>query len=193
MLLTSHCLKDRRCGLLDFVFRPRKAGAGATRDEERLAQLEGELYDPDGFIGEVIDDTGIGFRVKAKVAKQRAQKLERPEPAQGPGRPDPSGQNPDFGAARDQEGADERSESSDEDTANPDSAPLGGRESGGSLPTPPPIPQRRAAIGATLEAGEDGGGQGCTVANVGLPICRRRNVVFITNGEGWILRSVSAC
>ena len=77
---TFHCafdesLKDRRCGLLDFVLRPRKARAGATRDEERLAQLEGELYDPDGFIDDVIDDTGNGFRVKAKVAKQRAQKL----------------------------------------------------------------------------------------------------------------------
>ena len=36
---TFHCafdesLKDRRCGLLDFVLRPRKAGAGASRDEE---------------------------------------------------------------------------------------------------------------------------------------------------------------
>ena len=55
---TFHCafddsLKDRRCGLLDFVLRPRKAGAGATRDEERLAQLEEELYDPDGFIDDV--------------------------------------------------------------------------------------------------------------------------------------------
>ena len=32
---------------------------------------------------------------------------------------------------------------------------MGGRESGGSLPTPPPIPQRRAAIGAIQELSED--------------------------------------
>ena len=48
--------------------------------------------------------------MKAKAAKQRAQKFERPEPAQGPGKSDPSGQIPDFGAARNQDGADERSE-----------------------------------------------------------------------------------
>ena len=112
--------------MLDFVLCPRKAGAGATRDEERLARLEGELYDPDGFIDDVIDDTGNGFRVKAKAAKQRAQKSERPEPEQEPGKSDPSGQIPDFGAARNQEGADERSESSDGDTVNLESASLRG-------------------------------------------------------------------
>ena len=46
----------------------------------------------------------------AKTAKQRAQKFERPEPEQGPG----------------EEAVDEQLESSDKDTANQDSAPLGG-------------------------------------------------------------------
>ena len=58
----------------------------------------------------------------AKTAKQRAQKFDRPEPEQGPGK----------------EAVDEQLESSDKDTANPDSAPLGGRGSGGSMPIPPP-------------------------------------------------------
>ena len=64
--------------------------------------------------------------MKAKAAKQRTRKFKRPEPAQGPGKSDPSGQIPDFGAARNQEGADERSESGDGDTVNLESAPLRG-------------------------------------------------------------------
>ena len=38
-------LEGRRCALRDFDLRERKAGTGANRDEERLAQLERELYD----------------------------------------------------------------------------------------------------------------------------------------------------
>jgi hypothetical protein len=77
---THHCafdesLKERRCGSLDFVLRPRKAGPGATRDEERIARLEGELYDPDGnLIDDIIDDVGEGFRVKAKSVRGAAKK-----------------------------------------------------------------------------------------------------------------------
>ena len=85
MRTTFHCafdesLKDRRCGLLDFVLRPRKAGPGATRDEERIARLEGELYDLDGgLLDDIIDDTLDGFRMKAKTAGQ--QKRPSPQPA----------------------------------------------------------------------------------------------------------------
>jgi len=37
-------LVGRRCWLRDFTLRQSKAGPGATRDEERLANLERELY-----------------------------------------------------------------------------------------------------------------------------------------------------
>jgi hypothetical protein len=62
--------------LLDFVLRPRKAGPGATRDEERIARLEGELYDLDGgLLDDNIDDTLDGFRMKAKTAGQPCRRL----------------------------------------------------------------------------------------------------------------------
>ena len=58
--------------MLDFVLRPRKAGPGATRDEERIARPEGELYDLDGgLLDDIIDDTLDGFRMKAKTAGQQ--------------------------------------------------------------------------------------------------------------------------
>ena len=38
-------LDGRRCALRDFDLRECKAGAGATRDEERLAKLERKLYE----------------------------------------------------------------------------------------------------------------------------------------------------
>ena len=48
---TFHCsfdesLEGRRCALRDFDLRQAKAGPGATQDEERLAKLERDLYDP---------------------------------------------------------------------------------------------------------------------------------------------------
>jgi hypothetical protein len=47
-----HCsfdesLEGRRCALRDFDLRQRKAGPGSSKDEERLALLERELYDTD--------------------------------------------------------------------------------------------------------------------------------------------------
>ena len=47
---TYHCIFDesfelRRCALRDFKLRQDKAGPGASRDEERLAKLEAELYE----------------------------------------------------------------------------------------------------------------------------------------------------
>jgi len=47
---TYHCsfdesLEGHRCSLRDFDLREAKAGDGASRDEERLAQLERQLYD----------------------------------------------------------------------------------------------------------------------------------------------------
>ena len=52
---TYHCtfdedMSNRRCALRDFDLRPRKAGAGATADEERLAVLERSLYEDDAVI-----------------------------------------------------------------------------------------------------------------------------------------------
>ena len=57
--------------------------------------------------------------------------------------------------AQEEEAADSDVESSNENGADPETAPLGGPGSGGSLPTPPPIPERRAAIGAIQELSED--------------------------------------
>jgi hypothetical protein len=58
--------------LLDYALRPRKAGPGATRDEERIARLEGELYDPEGnFVDDIIDDKEAGFRVMAKPVRRQ--------------------------------------------------------------------------------------------------------------------------
>ena len=113
---TYHCafdesLHERRCGLLDYTLRPRKAGPGATRDEERIARLEGELYDPEGnFIDDIIDDKDAGFRVKAKSGRRQqqsqqlseAQKVERPSPELHfkPGYIGQSGQDPSLDVAR---------------------------------------------------------------------------------------------
>ena len=56
---------------------------------------------------------------------------------------------------REDEAADSDEEPTNKVGADPDSAPLRGAGSGGILPTPPPIPQRRAAIGAIQELSED--------------------------------------
>ena len=152
--------------MLDYTLRPRKAGPGATRDEERIARLEGELYDPEGnFIDDIIDDKDAGFRVKAKSGRRQqqsqqlseAQKVERPspEPSFKPGNIGQSGQDPSLDIAREEAAADRDQEPTYEDGADPESTPLGGPGSGGSLATPPPIPQRRAAIGAIQELSED--------------------------------------
>ena len=60
-----HCtfdesLEGRRCALRDFDLRQKKAGPGATRDDERLALLERETYDlnVDFHLG---DDLAEGF------------------------------------------------------------------------------------------------------------------------------------
>ena len=84
MRTTFHCafdesLNNRRCGLRDFVLRPRKAGPGGTRDEERIALLEGELYDPEGnFKDDIIDDASNGFRVRPKTVGQQRQLSHQP-------------------------------------------------------------------------------------------------------------------
>jgi len=84
MRTTFHCafdesLKDRRCGLLDFVLRPRKAGPGATRDEERIARLEGELYDLEGgSIDDIIDDARDGFRMRSKTEGLQERRSRQP-------------------------------------------------------------------------------------------------------------------
>ena len=87
---TFHCnfdetLEGRRCALRDFALRQRKAGPGATRDDERLARLEGELYDDTVNI-DIVEDPNNEFHempVKFKAAapegvpvKQKQNMLE---------------------------------------------------------------------------------------------------------------------
>ena len=65
-----HCsfdetLEGRRCALRDFDLRQRKAGPGSTKDEERLAMLERELYDEDVDLC-LSDDRVHGFREDSK-------------------------------------------------------------------------------------------------------------------------------
>jgi hypothetical protein len=51
------------------------AATGSTRDEERIARLEGELYDLDGgLLDDIIDETLDGFRMKAKTEGQQQSK-----------------------------------------------------------------------------------------------------------------------
>jgi hypothetical protein len=172
MRTTFHCafdesLKDRRCGLLDFVLRPRKAGPGATRDEERIARLEGELYDLDkGLLDDIIDDALDGFRMKAKTAGQQQSKSPQPTGTQlvpapeqqfSPGTGATVGHQPSPSTVVGEEEAydRERDLSDDEQSGDPAERVIGGPGIGGSLPTPPPIPKRRAAIGAIQELSED--------------------------------------
>ncbi len=55
------------------------AATGSTRDEERIARLEGELYDLDvGLLEDFIDDTLDDFRYKAKTAGQQQSKSAQP-------------------------------------------------------------------------------------------------------------------
>ena len=55
------------------------AATGSTRDEERIAQLEGELYDLDGgLLDDIIDETLDGFRMKAKTEGQQQSKSPQP-------------------------------------------------------------------------------------------------------------------
>ncbi len=100
----------------------------------------------------------MGQRRQPSQHQSGAQKFERPSPEQKsePGSTDQSDQSPVLDVVRDEEKVAEGNlESSDEDSADPESAPSGGPGIGGSLPTPPPIPQRRAAIGAIQELSED--------------------------------------
>jgi len=60
--------------LLDYTLRPRNDGPGATRDEERIARIKGELYYPEGnFIDDIIDDKDGGYRVNAKSGRRQQQ------------------------------------------------------------------------------------------------------------------------
>ena len=131
-----------------------------------LRASKGELYNPEGnFVDDIIDDKEAGFRVMVKPVRRQqqtqqlneAQKVERlsPELSFKPGNIGQIGHDPSLDVAREEEAANSDLESSDENEVDPESAPLGGPGSGGSLPTPPPIPQRRAAIGAIQELSED--------------------------------------
>jgi hypothetical protein len=136
--------------------RPRKAGPGATRDEERIARLEGELYDLDGgLLDDIIDDTLDGFRMKSKTAGQ--QQVSAPEQQLLSGTVVTEGiqRFPSTVVGEEEAYDQERDLSDDEQSGDPAERVIGGPGIGGSLPTPPPIPQRRAAIGAIQELSED--------------------------------------
>jgi len=77
-----HCtfdesLEGRRCALRDFDLRQKKAGPGATRDDERLALLERETYDlnVDFHLG---DDKAEGF-IETKEQRVLADPQRAPQ------------------------------------------------------------------------------------------------------------------
>jgi hypothetical protein len=158
MRTTFHCafdesLNDRRCGLRDFVLRPRKAGPGGTRDEERIALLEGELYDPEGnFKDDMIDDASNGFRVRPKTVGQQRQLSQQPPVGSvittGPAQRSLPGIDSSCERNVDEEEAYDKDLESSRDGDVPEELVVGGPGIGGSpsgdgnLPRPPPIPQR---------------------------------------------------
>ena len=85
----DEALEGRRCALRDFDLRERKAGTGATRDEERLAKLERELYEEEvdlpfedlteRFLGSDSPPSGVVSVAaqETKVMKMTATKMMR--------------------------------------------------------------------------------------------------------------------
>ena len=88
-------LEGRRCALRDFDLRTHKAGPGATRDEERLAKLERELYQEEvdiPFEDEADQPRGSGSASSGDAEPHDNDKEEAQSfPCQG----DPEGWEPD--------------------------------------------------------------------------------------------------
>ena len=78
-----HCsfdesLEGRRCALRDFDLRQHKAGPGASKDEERLALLERELYD-EGVDIPLNDDRLHGFREEVSTRENKPDEQAGPK------------------------------------------------------------------------------------------------------------------
>jgi hypothetical protein len=176
-----HCsfdesLEGRRCALRNFDLRERKAGPGASRDEERLALLERELYDEDVDFS-LNDDRFHGFREEDKPQDGQVSRDGARSPRVAPIPPRvldvPMNQQRSGDKHGQQRGAAEEDSSSDEHDIQPaqlpatrpnsgsmarhnsgsdsgNSRPLHSASDGGASPRGAvlEIPKRRAAIGA---------------------------------------------
>jgi len=163
-----HCsfdesLEGRRCALRDFDLRQKKAGPGASRDEERLALLERELYE-DSAEFYLNDDRFHGFREEDKPQEQQVERDDavRPPKAASDSSKRVEGQVGDQGAERPSTvapslgqhkgAAAENQRDEDEDRPSP---PPTARRNGGSKGDILEIPKRRAAIGAKQDLSDD--------------------------------------
>ena len=116
--------------------------------------------------GQKVSDTLDGFRMKAKTAGQ--QPRSSPQPTGTQSVPAPEQQflpgtdatvrhqpSPSTVVGEEEAYDRERDLSDNEQSGDPAERVIGGPGNGGSLPTPPPVPKRRAAIGAIQELSED--------------------------------------
>ena len=133
-------LEGRRCALRDFDLRERKAGPGATRDEERLAKLERDLYQeevelPFEDVAEQLSDSGSAPSGGAE--RHNAEKAEEAQPL--PRKNDTEDEGQDQRQCR----VSRRERSADAET------PLT------RTPVTVVIPERRAAIGHQQELSDE--------------------------------------
>ena len=173
---TFHCsfdesLEGRRCALRDFELRQHKAGPGATADEERLARLEGQLYDKSVDLPfeddlDMVPHGAATHRQRAEQGSPRVQhqksrtdsntcestgdpigsKICESDHRAQDGRPNGK-TSQDFGARAQQEAYDQHAQRQLEKQDN------GGRNQGEH--DVPHIPYRRAAIGQEQELSEE--------------------------------------
>jgi hypothetical protein len=171
----------RRCALRDFDLRQtKKAGPGATADEERVAKLERSMYDesPDLKFEDSVDqyekdDTSLRRGLKAPVAAVRgvqdpgseddddsvsneevAQGGKGAEAAQGGHAGSPTARSTTPSTTRTNEGERaSRRTSRSPSRARSSSAPS--RSTRATMETPFRVPARRAAIGAPQELVEE--------------------------------------
>jgi hypothetical protein len=71
-------MENRKCALRQFDLRPRKAGPGASAEEERAALLDRQLYVDDG--DELIDENVVDQRFAESVGE-----ISRAGPRRGVG------------------------------------------------------------------------------------------------------------
>jgi hypothetical protein len=146
---TYHCrfdesLEGRRCPLRDFVLRPRKAGPGASDDDERVARLEGQLYDTSVDLPFKEDfeyrlgDNSLVYPSRQSEPAQAGSSRNSPSASAGPARS--------VVGARAQEEAYLQSPAAERGVQN------GGSAADNGLPQPSP---RRVAIGRNQELSED--------------------------------------
>ena len=148
---TFHCnfdetLEGRRCALRDFNLRPRKAGEGATRDEERLALLEGELYEEEDKI-DIVEDVDADFH--EAVNKDKAPNLS---PVNTTGQSENSKK---MGKVVPQSESDSESESDGEADEDKTTVEIKAQKQTIAKESGMQVPKRRAAIGTPQKLSED--------------------------------------